>query len=147
MCSRPPWVDAAAPARLNVWLVPPWSAVAEVTTILLPASTVGAVFAVNRNTSSVIGRSGVNATCSVPCTVLRSVLTTKFSRTTGRCGSGSAYDAGQSAGAADPLGEPGAVLGALLCGGACVEAAAGSVPWPDETEVHALSANRPAATA
>ena len=60
------------------------------TTILLPSATVGAVFAVSRNTSSVIGLSGVNEICSWPCTVDRLSLTVNFSVMCGRFGSGAA---------------------------------------------------------
>jgi hypothetical protein len=90
MCSNPPCVDGAAPDVVYVAARAPWSAVALWTTILLPAATVGAVLAVSRKTSSVIGRSGVNSTCSVPCTVARSALTANASRTLGRFGSGAA---------------------------------------------------------
>ncbi len=81
---------AAAAARVYPARPPPWSAVAAVTTILLPAATVGAVLAVSRKTSSLIGLSGVNAMCSVPCAVVRSGLNVKTKDTFGRCGSGAA---------------------------------------------------------
>jgi len=75
---------------VKVAVPPPWSALADPTTILLPAATVGAVFAVSLNTSSVIGLSGVNEMCSVPRTVVRSPLKVKASATVGRLGSGAA---------------------------------------------------------
>src|SRR4051812_23849193 len=65
-------------------------------TILLPSATVGAVLAVSRKTSSVIGLSGVNEICSCPCTVDRSSLTANFNVMCGRFGSGAAYVLGQS---------------------------------------------------
>jgi hypothetical protein len=67
-----------------------WSAVAEVTSILLPPATVGMVFGVSRKTSSVMSRSGVNTTCSVPSTRLWSADTLKVSVIFGRFGSGAA---------------------------------------------------------
>ena len=56
----------------------------------LPSATDGAVLAVRRKTNSEIGRSGVNTTCSVPVTVVRSGANVKCSATRGRCGSGAA---------------------------------------------------------
>ena len=90
MRSKPPCVDGSAPSRAKVGGPAPWSAFADVTTILLPAATVGPVLAVSRKTSSVIGRSGVNSMCSLPCTLVRSGLTVNARRTLGRFGSGAA---------------------------------------------------------
>ena len=81
MCSRPPCVDGSAAAEVKCTCRRRGRRSRTLTTILLPSRTVGAVFAVSRKTSSVIGLSGVNKMCSVPVTVLRSLLTTNVNLT------------------------------------------------------------------
>src|SRR3954463_4823660 len=99
MRRSPPCVLGSALAAVNRNLPPPEFAVAAVMTILLPWSTVGLVLAVNRKTSSLIGRSGRNTIRSRPWTVPWSAAIVKVNATRGRLGSGCARAAHDRAGA------------------------------------------------